>query len=80
MIKIAVKVQLKQEVLDTRGRSILKRIQKDSSLVQECRYGKYIELSIEGKDSKEALSEAEKIAKNMLCNNLIENFELEVLN
>ena len=80
MIKIAVRIQLKKEVLDTRGRSILKRIQKDSPFVRECRYGKYIELSLEGNDPKRALKQAEGIAKDMLCNDLIEHFDLEILN
>ena len=79
MIKIAVKIQLKKEVLDTRGRAILKLLQKDKTLVKECRYGKYIELHIDEKDSKKALEQAHELAKNILHNDLIETFELELL-
>ena len=79
MIKIAVKVQLKKEVLDTRGRALLKLLQKDSPLVVECRYGKYIELHLKEKDQKKALQQAERLAKDVLHNNLIETFELEIL-
>ena len=80
MTKVAVKVQLKKEVLDTRGRSILKLLYKENSLVKECRYGKYIELHLEEKDSKKALEQVDQIAKNILHNDLIETYELEVLN
>ena len=79
MIKIAVKVQLKKEVLDTKGRAILKLLQKENPLVKDCRYGKYIELAFEEKDSKKALKSAESMAKNILSHNLIENFELELI-
>ena len=47
MTKIAIKVQLKKEVLDTRGRTLLKLMQRKNFPVQECRYGKYIELCLE---------------------------------
>ena len=80
MIKVAVKVQLKKEVLDTRGRTLLKLLQTENPLVKECRYGKYIELHLEEKDSKKALQQADHIAKNILHNDLIETFELEILN
>lgn len=80
MTKIAVKIQLKKEVLDTRGRTLLKLMQRENFSVQECRYGKYIELCLEEKDPEKALQQAEQIAKNILHNNLIETFDLEVLN
>ncbi len=79
MIKIAVKIQLKKEVLDTRGRSILKRLQKKSPLIKECRYGKYIELAIEETDAEKALSLARVMAQDILSHDLIESFDLEVL-
>ena len=80
MIKVAVKIQLKEEVLDTRGRTLLKLMQKENCSVKECRYGKYIELHLKEKDSKKALQQADQIARNILHNDLIETFELEVLN
>ena len=80
MIKVAVKIQLKKEVLDTKGRALLKLLQKENPLVKECRYGKYIELHLEEEDSKKALEQAEEMAKNILHNDLIETFKLEVLN
>lgn len=80
MIRVAVKVQLKKEVLDPKGRALLKLLQKENSLVKDCRYGKYIEIHLKEKDSKKALQQADQIAKNILHNDLIETFELEILN
>ena len=80
MTKVAVKIQLKKEVLDTKGRTLLKLLQKDNPLVTECRYGKYIELCFNEKDPKKALEQADQLAKNILHNDLIETFELSALN
>jgi len=79
MIKIACKVKLKPEVLDTKGRAILKLLQKENPAVCEFNYGKYMELLIDEKDEKQALEQAKVLAKSILHNSLIENFELEVL-
>ena len=79
MTKVAIKIQLKKEVLDVKGRAILKILQKENPLVKECRYGKYIELSLDEPDQETALKKARHIVKNILHNDLIETFELEVL-
>ncbi len=80
MIKIAVKIQLKKEVLDTKGRTLLKLLQKDNPLFKECRYGKYIELELNEKDTEKALQQVKHSAKTILHNDLIETYDLEVLN
>jgi len=79
MIKVAVKIQLKKEVLDVKGRTLLKWLQKINPTVETCRYGKYIELHLKEKDPKKALEEARKMTQDILHNDLIETFELEVL-
>ena len=79
MIKIGCKVMLKKEVLDTKGRAILKAVKKEDPDVKEIRCGRYIELDIDQKDSRQALKQAENLAQNILHNNLIESFHLEVL-
>jgi len=79
MIKIGCKVKLKPEVLDTKGRALLKLLQKENPAVKELRYGKYIELGIDEKDEKRALEQARVLAQSILHNDLIEVFELEVL-
>lgn len=79
MTKIAVKIQLRKEILDTKGRALLKRLQNDDLLVAECRYGKYIELHLKETDTTKALEQAKQLTKKILHNDLIETFELEVL-
>ena len=80
MTKVLCKIFLKKEVLDSKGRTLLKLLQKEEDLVKECRYGKSIELHIDTKDSKKALEIAQRLAQNILHNELIETFELEILN
>ena len=57
----------------------MKLMQKKKFPVKECRYGKYIELQLEETDPKKALQQADQIAKSILHNDLIEDFELEIL-
>ena len=80
MIKVACKILLKKEVLDTKGRALLKLMEKEDPAIKNCFYGKYIELDIEAKDSKTALEKAKLLAQKILHNDLIENFELEIIN
>ena len=79
MITIGCKVKLKPEVLDTKGRALLKLIHRESDKVKELKYGKYMELDIDQKEESKALEEAKTLAQNLLHNPLIETFELEVL-
>ncbi|MCZ0931820.1 MAG: phosphoribosylformylglycinamidine synthase subunit PurS [Oligoflexia bacterium] len=80
MIKVGCKILLKKEVLDTKGRALLKLLQKEDSSVKDCHYGKYIELNIDTKDSQQALKQAKLLAQKILHNDLIESFELEIIN
>ena len=78
-MKVGCKVLLKKEVLDTKGRAILKLLQREDSLVKDCRYGKYIELDIKAKNPQQALKQAKVLAQKILHNDLIEDFELEII-
>ena len=79
MITFALKVKLKKEILDVKGRAILKLLQKESKRAKECRFGKYIELSFDETDPKKARKLAEQMARKILHNDLMESFELEML-
>ena len=79
MIKIGCKVKLKPEVLDTKGRALLKLLQQENPAVKKLSYGKYMELEIDQKDEKKALEQARVLAQSILHNDLIETFDLEVL-
>ena len=79
MIKVGCKILLKKEVLDTKGRAILKLLQKESAEIKNCFYGKYLELEIDTKDSQKALEKAKFLTQKILHNDLIESFELEII-
>ena len=72
MQKAFVKVLLKKDVLDVKGRAVLQLLQREKFPVSECRFGKYIELSVEEKDPQKALHQARLMAEKFLCNPLTE--------
>ena len=78
MIKIGVKIRPREEILDSPGRAILNLLKEKNPTYQDCRFGKYIELSIDCKNEKQALAAAEKSAL-ILHNPLVETFALEII-
>ena len=80
-MKVAVKVLPKPEVLDKQGRAVQDRLQNQSQrkILSNCRVGKWIELEFDSTDKESVLKQAEEMAKKLLHNPLIENFELEIL-
>lgn len=78
-MKVGVKVMPKTEVLDSQGRAIHGVLKQQGYELTDCRVGKYIVIDIDTDNSKIAMKEAEKMAKKVLHNNLIETFELEEL-
>ena len=79
MIKVAVKIQPRKEVLDSAGRAILSLLKSRKFPVSACRSGKYIELHIDETDEKRALNIAKKTAQDILHNSLVETFEMEII-
>ncbi len=77
-MKIGVKVMPRAEVLDTQGRAVQNTLKNHSFSIEAVRVGKFIELDLPGSEA-EALSKANEIAKFVLCNPLIETFELKVM-
>ena len=76
---MAVKIKPREEVLDSAGRAVLSLLESRKLPVRNCRCGKYVELSIDETDEGQALSVAEKTAKDILHNPLIETFEMEII-
>lgn len=77
-MKIGVKVMPRKEVLDTQGRAVQETLKTHSFPIEAVRVGKYVELDLPGTES-EALAKANEIAKFVLCNPLIETFEVNKL-
>ena len=78
MIKVAVKVKPRKEVLDSSGRAVFSFLKNRGLPVSACRVGKYLELHINETDEKKALNIAEEAAKDILHNPLVETFEMEI--
>ena len=79
MITIGIKILHKKEVLDVQGRAILETLKRKNYSVEECHYGKYIKIKLEANNEKSALERAKEITESVLCNSLVESYELEVL-
>lgn len=77
MLKFAVQVLPKPEVLDSQGRAVENLLIKEGFQLNSCRVGKYIELEVEGSDEKQALENLKKMSEYVLYNPLIEKIEIK---
>ena len=78
-MKIGVRVMPRAEVLDTQGRAVEQTLKIAGMQVTSCKIGRYIVLELLAKNSAEAMAQAKAIAEFVLCNPLIETFELEAI-
>ncbi len=78
-MKAHVWVMLKSTVLDPQGQTIQRAL---SSLgydkVQDVRQGKFFVLELDGLSREEAARQAERIARDVLTNPVIEQFRVEI--
>lgn len=77
-VKVGIKIMPREVILDTQGRAIEQTLKLNQMPTTSCRVGRFVELEFEASES-EALTRANEIAKKLLCNPLIENFEAKVL-
>ncbi len=76
-IKVGVKIMPREVILDTQGRALEQSLNSNSMPVAQCRVGRFVELEFENLETiEQAVSRSEEIAKTLLCNPLIETFEL----
>ncbi len=77
-MKAKVIVRLKDGVLDPQGQTIQRSLKKMGHEVSELRQGKYFEIELNGMKDESAVRQlVEKIAADVLCNPIIETFEIE---
>lgn len=81
-MKAKVYVTLKPSVLDPQGKAIHHSVELlGFENVADVRQGKYFELSLDESLSKdEARTAAERIAKDVLANPVIEDYKVEIVN
>ena len=78
-MKATVIVRLKPEVLDVQGSAVQRALGKlGFEGVSNVRIGKIVELEIADGDPKEIEARLDKMAKEMLANPVIEDFETRV--
>ena len=79
-MKARVYVTLKPSVLDPQGKAIHHSAELlGYSSIQDIRQGKYFEITFDAETSEaNARETAEKIAKNVLANPVIEDYRVEV--
>jgi phosphoribosylformylglycinamidine synthase len=75
-MKAYVYVSLKRTVLDPQGKTIQNALKKMGYQgIGDVRQGKYFELALDGLERAQAQSEVERIAREVLTNPVIEEFQ-----
>jgi phosphoribosylformylglycinamidine synthase PurS subunit len=79
-MKAHVWVMLKTTVLDPQGQTIQRALSSlGYSAVKDVRQGKFFVLALDGMSRAEAMTQVERIAKDVLTNPVIEEFRFEIL-
>ena len=79
-MKAKVYVTLKQGVLDPQGKAIHHSVELlGYSGIRDIRQGKYFEIALDASvDERRAREEAERMARDILSNPVIEDFRVEI--
>ncbi len=78
-MKAFVYVSLKKSVLDPQGKTIHNALKKMGYQgIGDVRQGKYFELTLDGLDETQAKAEVERIAREVLTNPVIEEFQYTI--
>lgn len=79
-MKAKVYVTLKPSVLDPQGKAIHHSVESlGFAQIEDIRQGKYFEISLDGSVSEaDAREAAEKIARDVLANPVIEDYRVEI--
>jgi len=78
-MKAKVYVTLKPSVLDPQGKAIHHSVETlGYRNISDIRQGKYFEITFDSEDPSDAQAAAEKLAKDVLANPVIEDYRVEV--
>lgn len=78
-MKTKISVYLKPGILDPQGKAVLHAIDHlGYKGVENVRIGKYIEIEFSGTDMEKIRTEADKICRNLLANQVMENYHIEI--
>lgn len=79
MFKMGVRIMPRAEVLDTQGRAVGMTLKSKGFQVMDCKVGKFVILQLEAENASHAKAQAVKISEELLCNTLIETYQVEEL-
>ncbi|RMD47164.1 MAG: phosphoribosylformylglycinamidine synthase subunit PurS [Aquificota bacterium] len=78
LIKFYIKPR--KGVLDPQGRAVAENLKSlGFNNVKDVKVGKYIEVYVEETDKGKAIKEAKEMAKKAIVNDIIEDYEVEVV-
>ncbi|WP_293446375.1 phosphoribosylformylglycinamidine synthase subunit PurS [Persephonella sp.] len=78
LIKFFIKPR--KGVLDPQGRAVTENLRSlGFSDVKDVKVGKYIEVYVQNTDREKAVEEAKQMAKKALVNEIIEDYEFEIV-
>lgn len=63
-------------ILDTQGRAVEQTLKANKFELEKCRVGKFIEVEVPAANETDGFAAVKKMAEFVLCNPLIENFEI----
>lgn len=76
---VEVKILPKKEILDVQGRALVQTLEQNGRKVQNCRFGKCIQILIEASDENQACQKIKEMADFILYNPLTETYTVEVI-
>ena len=77
-MKATVLVRPKPGILDPQGEAVGSALGQLGFEVQDARVGKVIDLEVEAADADTARAQVEKMCEQLLANQLMESFEIEI--
>lgn len=77
-LKFGVKVMPRDVILDVQGRAVEQTLKEQQKSVASCRVGRFVELEIPAGTQSPELR-VKEIAESLLCNPLIETYEIQKL-
>ena len=77
-MKATVLIRPKEGILDPQGEAVRGSLRKLGFAVGGARIGRLVDLEVEAGTPAEARAEVERMCKQLLANELIESFEIEV--
>ncbi|GAB3707903.1 phosphoribosylformylglycinamidine synthase subunit PurS [Mariniluteicoccus flavus] len=78
MARVVVEVMPKPEILDPQGKAVTGALERLGFSGLHVRQGKRFEIELDGKIDDAAVARVREAAETLLCNTVIENFEVHV--